>query len=180
MSRDVKYKIEPDLHRETVSLIRSVHVGIKSVPDHTNSSVEAFLRSESPPFPAVETVEVPIFPRSSWPGFTDGSSTSSTKIPQSMSDLHCLAPIVEIEEEDLSMEHMKVVDGWSTYKYYRLLSRLTHWCVSGLPPGFIPVANSLLRVGRYVEPGGRIVPSISSCGARGWRVYFGTRVVENG
>lgn len=119
MNRDIQYKIEPDLHRETVSLIRSVHVGTKAVPDQTNPAVELFLRSESPPLPVAQTVEVPLFPRSSWPGFTDGSSASSTKLPRNMSDLHCLAPTVEIEEEDLSMEHMKIVDGWSTYRFYR-------------------------------------------------------------
>ena len=113
MNRDVKYKIEPNLHRETMSLIRSVHVGTKSVPDRTNPAVEAFLRSESPPFPVVDTVEVPTFPRSSWPGHMDGSSTCSTKIPRKMSDLRRLAPTVEIEEEDMSMEHMRIVNGWS-------------------------------------------------------------------
>ena len=87
-----------------MSLIRSVHVGTKSIPDRANSTVEAFLRSESPALPIVHTVEVPIFPRSSWPGHTDGSSTSSAKIPQKMSDLRCLAPTVEIEEER-SEEH---------------------------------------------------------------------------
>lgn len=79
--------------------------------------METFLRSESPTLPVLETVEVPIFPRSYRPGFTDGSSTSSTKIPRNMSDLHCLAPTVQIEEEDLSVEHMRVVDGWSMYRF---------------------------------------------------------------
>jgi len=101
-----------------MSLIRSVHVGTKQVPGCTNLAVEAFLRSESPPPPVVDTIEVPIFPRSSWPGPTDGSSTSSTKMPRRMSDLRCLAPTVEIEEEDLSMEHMKIVDGWSVYGFH--------------------------------------------------------------
>lgn len=123
MDRDVQYRIEPNLHRETVSLIRSVHMGTKSIPRQTNSAVDAFLRSKSPPLPIVETVEVPIFPRSSWPGFTDGSSSSSTKMPRSMSDLRCLAPTVQIEEEDLSMEHMRVVDGWSKRRFHRLQSR---------------------------------------------------------
>ena len=109
-----------------MSLIRSVHTGTKSVPIRTNPAVEAFLRCESPPLPVVEIAEVPIFPRSSWPGFTDGSPTSSTKIPQSMSDLRCLAPTVEIEEEDLSMAHMSIVDGWSVYKCHRLLGGLTY------------------------------------------------------
>lgn len=114
----MQYKIEPNLHRETMSHIRSVHVGTKLVPGRTNPAVEAFLRSESPPLPVVGTVEVPIFPRSSWPGSTDGSSTSSTKIPRKMSDLRCLAPTVEIEEEDLSIEHMRIVDGWSVYRFH--------------------------------------------------------------
>lgn len=101
-------------------------MGTKPVPDHASSAVEAFIRSESPPLSTVETIEVPIFPRSSWPGFTDGSSTSSAKIPRSMSDLYCLAPAVEIQEEDLSMEHMKVVDGWGTLRLHRLLSSSAH------------------------------------------------------
>ncbi|KAF9787078.1 hypothetical protein BJ322DRAFT_1210039 [Thelephora terrestris] len=112
---DIQYKLEPKIHRETMALIRSVHTGTKLVPDQTNSAVETFLRSDSPPLSVVEAVEVPIFPRSSWPGFADGSFTSSTKIPRSMSDLRCLAPTVEIEEEDLRMEHMSVVDGWTVY-----------------------------------------------------------------
>jgi hypothetical protein len=111
--RDVQYKIEPNLHRETVTLIRSVHMGTKPVSDQKNPAVETFLRSDSPPSPVVDIMEVPIFPRSSWPRFSDGSSTSLTKIPRSMSDLRCLAPVVEIEEEDLGMVHMSVVDGWS-------------------------------------------------------------------
>lgn len=123
MNRNVQYKIEPNLHRETVSLIRSVHVGIKSVPDRTNPAVEAFLRSESPPLPAIDAVEVPIFPRSSWPGHMDGSSTSPTKIPRKMSDLRCLAPTVEIEDEDLSMEHMRIVDGWGTWWFSRFFKK---------------------------------------------------------
>lgn len=118
MGRDLRYKIEPNLHRETVTLIRSAHLGTKPVLDRTNSFVEAFLRSESPPLPVVQTAEVPIFPRSSWPGFKDDSPTSSTKIPRSMSDVHCLAPTVEIEEDDLTMEHMRVVDGWSMCRFY--------------------------------------------------------------
>ena len=85
----------------------------KPLPDRTTSFAEEFLRSESPPLSIVETLEVPIFPRSSWPGFKDDSATSSTKTPKSMSDITCLAPIVKIEEEDSSVEHMRVVDGWS-------------------------------------------------------------------
>ena len=94
--------------------------------------------------------------------------------------MRCLAPTVEIEEEDLSMEHMSIVDGWSVYKFHRPLSILTHWRFSDLPPDFIAIANSILRAGRYVEPGGRTVPSVSPCGARGRPIYFGTRVIENG
>lgn len=122
-------------------------MGTKPVTGHTSSAVEAFLRSESPPFPAVETMEVPIFPRSSWPGFTDGSSTSSAKTPRSMSDLHCLAPAVEIEEEDMSMEHMKVVDGWSMYRFHWLLNRLTHWCLAAYPPISSPSPTPSLGLG---------------------------------
>ena len=159
-----------------MSTIRSVHMGTKSVLGQKNSAVDAFLRSESPPLPVVETMEVPIFPRSSWPGFTDGSSASSTKVPRNMSDLRCLAPTAQIEEEDLSMEHMRVVDGWSKHWFPRLQSRPAYRGFSGSPPGFIAIANSLLRAGGYVESGGRIVPSISPCGTGGWHVYLGTRV----
>jgi hypothetical protein len=121
LASDVQYKLEPKLHRETMALIRSVHTGTKLVPDQTNSAVETFLRSDSPPLSVVEAAEVPIFPRSSWPGFADGSFTSSTKIPRSMSDLRCLAPTVEIEDDDLRMEHMSVVDGWSAHSICSLL-----------------------------------------------------------
>jgi hypothetical protein len=171
----VQYKIEPNLHRETVSLIRSVHMGTMSVPGQKNSAVDAFLRSESPSLPIIETVEVPIFPRGSWPGFTDGSSTSSTKVPRSMSDLRCLASTVQIEEEDLSMEHMRVVDGWSKHTP-RLQSRPAYLGFSDLPPDFIATSHSLLRAGRYVKSGGRIVPSVSPRGTGGWCVYLGTGV----
>jgi len=46
-------------------------------------------------------------------------------MPRSMGDLRCLAPTVQIEEEDLSMEHMRVVGGWSEYKSHRLLHEVT-------------------------------------------------------
>ena len=125
MNRDVQYKIEPNLHRETVALIRSAHMDKKPVTDRTNPSVEPFLRSESPPISIFETADVPIFPRSSQPGFKGDSSTSSTKVPRSMDDMQCIAPVVEVEEEDLSLEHMRVVDGWSMYRFYRLLNSTT-------------------------------------------------------
>ena len=163
-----------------MSTIRSVHMGTKSVPGQENSPVDAFLRSESPPPPVIETVEVPIFPRSSWPGFTDGSSTSSTKVPRSMSDLRYLAPTVQIEEEDLNMEHMRVVDGWSKRGFPRLQSGPTYRDFSGLPPGLIAIADPPLRAGRHVESGGRIVPSISPCGIEGRCVYLGTGILQNG
>jgi hypothetical protein len=83
----------------------------------------------------------------------DGSSTNPTKMPRSMSDLRCLAPTVEVEEEDLNMEHMRVVDGWSTYGLYPSLNKPTHRRFSGLRPGFI-ATNSLLRAGRYLKRGG--------------------------
>jgi len=60
------------------------------------------------------------------------------------------------------------------------LRRLTHQGFSNLPPDFIAIADSLLRAWRHVEPGGRIVPSISPSGARSWCIYFGARVIENG
>ena len=119
MVRDVQHRIEPNLHREMVTLIRSVHTSTTPAPDRENPSVEAFLRSDPPPLSVFETVvEVPIFPRGSWPGFKDGLPTSSAKTPRTMRDVHCLAPAVEIEEEDLSLEHMRVVDGWSTCRSY--------------------------------------------------------------
>ena len=136
-----------------MSLIRSVHTGTKSVLGQKNSAVDAFLRSKSPPLPVIEIVEVPIFPRSSWPGFTDGSCTSSTKVPRSMSNLRCLAPTVQIEEEDLNMEHMRVVDGWSKYSPPRSQNEPAYQDFSGLPPDFIAIADSLLKA-RYVESGG--------------------------
>lgn len=154
LDRDVEYKIEPTLHREMVSLIRSVHTNTKSTSDQTDSAVKAFLRSGSPPLPVVESIEVPIFPRSSWPGHTDGSSMSSTKMPRSMSDLRCLAPTVQIEEEDLSVEHMRVVDGWSECEFHRLLDEAIDQGFSGLPRDFIATANPLLRAGRYFKSGG--------------------------
>lgn len=153
LDRDVQYKLEPNLHRETVSLIRSIHLGTKPATSQGNSGVDGFLRSDSPPLPAIETVEVPIFPRSSWPGFTDGSSSSPIKVPWSMSDLHCLAPTVQIEEGDLSMEHMRMVDGWSKYRSHLLQIRRSYRGFSGLSSHFIAVAHSLLRGGRPIESG---------------------------
>lgn len=40
-----------------------------------------------------------------------------------MRNIHCLAPTPEIEEEDLSMEHMRVVDGWSMYHFFAFAGR---------------------------------------------------------
>lgn len=71
-----------------------------------------------------------------------------------MSDLHCLAPTVQIEEEDLGMEHMKIVDGWSMYGCHRLPSGLAYRAFSDPPPNFIAIADSFLRAGRYVKSGG--------------------------
>jgi len=65
----------------------------------------------------------------------------------------------------------------STGRYVR---RLTHRGFSNIPPDFIAIVDALLWVGRHVEPGGRIIPSVSPYGARSWRTYFGTRVIENG
>ena len=171
----MQYKLEPNLHRETVSLIRSIHLGTKSVTSQRNSGVDGFLRSGSPPLPAIEIAEVPIFPRSSWPGFTDGSSTSTTKVPRSMSDLHCLVPTVQIEEEDLSMEHMRIVDGWSKHRPHWLQIRQSHRSFSGLPSDFVAVTHSLLSGGSFIESGRRVVPSISPCETGGWCAYLGTR-----
>lgn len=175
LDRDVQYKLEPNLHREAVSLIRSIHLGTKSATSQVNSGVDGFLRSDSPPLPAIETVEVPIFPRSSWPGFTDGSSTSPIKLPRSMSDLHRLAPLVQIEEEDPSMEHMRMVDGWSKHRTHLLQTKQSYRGVSGLPSHFIAISHSLLRGRRSIESGRRIVPSIPRCGTGGWRAYLGIR-----
>ena len=99
-----------------MTLIRSVHMGTKPAPDQTNTMVEAFFRSKSPPLPIIATMEVPMFPRTSWPGFAVGSPTDSNKMPRSLSSSrYYLAPVVEIEDEDLSMEHMRAVDGWGMY-----------------------------------------------------------------
>ena len=52
-----------------------------------------------------------------------------------MSDIRCLAPTLEIEEEDLSMEHMRVIDGWSMYRLTLLLNRIPEQTDSlGLQP----------------------------------------------
>ena len=163
-----------------MSLIRSVHMGTTPVPDQTKSVVEAFLRSESPPPSVTETTEVPVFPRSSWPGLTHGSSMSSTKIPPSMSDLRFLAPTAQIEEEDLSAEHKRIMDGWSMCRCYQLLSRLAYQGSSGLPPNFIAISDSILGAGRYVKSGRRTIPSVTPPRTGGWRVYLGTRGLENG
>ena len=99
-----------------MTLIRSVHMGTKPAPDQTNTMVEAFFRSKSPPLPVIATMEVPMFPRTSWPRFAVGSPTDSNKMPRSLSSSrYYLAPVVEIEDEDLSMEHMRAVDGWGMY-----------------------------------------------------------------
>jgi hypothetical protein len=39
-----------------------------------------------------------------------------------MSDIRRLVLAAEIEEEDLGMEHMRVTDGWSMFKFYLSLN----------------------------------------------------------
>ncbi|KAG8905835.1 TRAPP subunit trs31 [Tulasnella sp. 403] len=87
-----------------------------------NSSIESFLRSESPPIRPQDTrLSPPLIPRTRTPCHRLLPQTSSSKVPSTFSQLQTvigneLTIGVEMSSDpDIAGESLKVVNGWCTY-----------------------------------------------------------------
>ena len=132
-----KFIIDVETHREMLALIRSVPAMNKSTQRMTSTTVDEFLRNESPVPEIPELEMLPVFPRTdnvrveckAESGCRPAALKAMSELPISL-----IQPVaVKEDEEDLAEAHLVVVDGWRTYLAveFRSISTLyTHTCRS--------------------------------------------------